>query len=205
MLAAEGRAGAWDSLGRRFLRWRKPKWAVHCCRRATALASGNMRHWRRRAAAAMRSGDLAEAALCYRALVRLEPEGPRPYARLAQVYEQMGARRAALEVCCQGLRHHPEARVLHRCLAGLLLASDSAPAVVASLMGLPDRPTRGPDPVWGRWSAVPPGSMAEPASQTVLWHADADAYLEWALAAGGPARSAAAEPEAAPSKRLTPD
>jgi tetratricopeptide (TPR) repeat protein len=127
----------------------------------------------------MRAGALAEAALCYRALVRLEPEAPRSYARLAHVYERMGAIRAAVEVCCQGLRRQPGARILHRRLAALLLQSEAAAGPVSRLLGVP---------------------------LAVAWHGDASAYLTQMLASQedtseSPVAAVAAD-EVAPADRL---
>jgi len=94
-------------------------------RRASGLDGGNCRLWRQRAAAPMRAGGLEEGVACYRALLRLEPDNPRAYWRLAMMYEFLGAAGAALEVCRHGLRRLPHAGCLHRQHAYLLLNSGS--------------------------------------------------------------------------------
>ncbi len=101
----------------------RPAWALRAFRRATALGGEAMRPWLRRAAAAMRAGDCEEAALCYRTLLRMQPENPRAYWRLAMVYEFLGSAAAAREVCRQGVKRIPRAACLLRLYARLSLNS----------------------------------------------------------------------------------
>ncbi len=81
----------------------------------------------------MRAGIPEEAIACYRALLRLEPDKPRAYWRLAMMYEFLGAAGAALEVCRHGLRRLPDAGCLHRQHAHLLLNSGSVQGALRAL------------------------------------------------------------------------
>ncbi len=81
----------------------------------------------------MRTGTCEEAALCYRVLVRMQPDNPRAYWRLAMVYEFLGSPAAAREVCRQGLRKAPQAGCLHRQHARLLVNSGASPEALEAL------------------------------------------------------------------------
>lgn len=125
LISAETRAARWDRCGRLLTRWGRPRWGLRMFRRATWLQGDSSRLWLRRAAAAMRAGALEEVVVCYRALVRLEPNNPRAYWRLATMYDALGAGGAAVEVCRHGLRRMPQAGCLHRQYAHLLLNAGS--------------------------------------------------------------------------------
>ena len=129
-VSPQARAQRWDRWARLLIRRGRPRWGLWMSRRATALDGRNCRLWRQRAAAAMRAGALEEGATCYRALLRLEPDNPRAYWRLAMMYELLGAGGAALEVCRQGLRRLPQAGCLRWQHAHLLLNSGSVQEVL---------------------------------------------------------------------------
>ena len=120
-LSRKGRAENWCSYARWLMRRRRPSWALSLCRRACTLAPGDLRHWRYRAAAAVRSGRLDEAGLCYRTMARLDPRNPRAHARLAGLYELLGAPEAARRVCLDAVCNLPDAACLHRMLGRIFL------------------------------------------------------------------------------------
>ncbi len=133
MHAGIRRAAMWDALGRRLLQAHKPGWALPCYRKALLLDSGNVRIWRRRAAAAVRCGLLEEAAACYRALCRLQPESAREHFNLAGIYDAVGAPRAGIEICRRALELQPQEAFLHRQMGRLLLRAGSVPEALRSL------------------------------------------------------------------------
>jgi len=127
------RADLWCSCARRLVRRGRPHWALPLYRRACALAPANVRLWRWRAAAAVRSAQLEDAGLCYRTIARLDPGSPRAHARLAALYEILGAPEAARRVCLDALRSLPDAPCLHRQLGRCLLSSGSVPDALRAL------------------------------------------------------------------------
>ena len=99
LLRSDLRAQVWLAIGRRFMQRRRPQVALRLYRRATALDPHSVRLWRHHAAAAVRSGNLEEASLCYRTIVRLDKDNPRAYARVAASYDLLGSPEAALKAC----------------------------------------------------------------------------------------------------------
>jgi tetratricopeptide (TPR) repeat protein len=127
------RAGLWDSWGRRLVRRRLPRLSLCFYRRATALDGENARIWRHQAAAAMRAGDLHQAARCYRRLARLDADNPRAHCRLAAIYEVVGAPDAGAEVCRSALARMPHASCLHRNYGRLLFYTGGVHSALRAL------------------------------------------------------------------------
>jgi len=95
--------------------------ALRFYRKATALEPQSLRLWRHHAAAAMRSGRIEEASLCYRTMVRLDGDNPRAYLRVVASYDLLGASKAALDACRAALDRFPNAACLYRQYGHLLL------------------------------------------------------------------------------------
>lgn len=132
------RAALFDRGGRYFVRRGAHRWALWLYRRASQLQGDNGRIWHHRAAAAVRGGDLEEAALCYRVLARLDPHNPRAHCRLAGIYELVGAPRAALDVCRRALDRAPDSPCLHRQLGRLLFNTGAVHSALRSLQRAAD-------------------------------------------------------------------
>ena len=132
------RAALFDRAGRHFVRRGAHRWALWLYRKACHLHDGDSRVWYHRAAAAVRGGDLEEAALCYRVLARLDPHNPRAQCRLAGIYELVGAPRAALDVCRRALARDPDSPCLHRQLGRLLFNTGAVHSALRSLQKAAD-------------------------------------------------------------------
>jgi len=130
---ADLRAQVWLAIGRALIRRRRPHVALRLYRRATALDPHSVRFWRHHAAAAVRSGNLEEASLCYRTIARLDGQNPRAHARVAASYDLLGASGAALKACRGALKRFPDAACLHRQLGQILLNTGSVDSALRAL------------------------------------------------------------------------